>query len=220
MAFADEHPEAGAWGGVTELPDGRIDPSCCQSRPSLFWSMMFTAGLGRLAPKGAPRDTSLSGDVPVLTGAYMMVPKPVWERLGGFDESFFMFAEELDLCERIRRLGLPLLMTGRSRIIHLGGSGNSLSPNRIMQLTRGQIHYAHKHATAMGSFLARINIWMFAATRFFGSFLLKPLIGTTKARALREAFYPILRYPHRWWRGWREPANQASAHTMQLGRPS
>lgn len=206
VAFADEHPGGGAWGGVTVLPDGRIDPTCCQSQPSVTYSLFYTFGLGRFVPKGPPRDGSLADEVPVLSGAYMMIPKRLWEEFGGFDETFFMFAEELDLCRRLRGAGHKLWMTGGSRITHLSGSGHNLRPSRILQLTKGQVHYHLKHSGRLGSWVLRINLLVFAGVRCAASWVLRPIVGSEKARAWREAFTPILTRPSAWWGGWRDEA--------------
>jgi hypothetical protein len=203
VAFADEYPDGGAWGGVTVLPNGKIDPTCCQSQPSLLYSLFYTFGLGRFVPKGPPRDETLADEVPVLSGAYMMIPKMLWQAHDGFDESFFMFAEELDLCRRLRESGYKLWMTGESRITHLSGSGQNLRPSRILQLTQGQVHYHLKHSGKIASWVLRINLLVFATVRCVASVVLRPIVGPDKSDAWRAAFIPILLHPSAWWGGWR-----------------
>ncbi len=61
-----------------------------------------------------------------VTGAFMILPKKVFEKLSGFDKKIFMYTEEMELTYRISKLGLKTFLNSTSHIIHLGGaSGGS-----------------------------------------------------------------------------------------------
>lgn len=61
-----------------------------------------------------------------VTGAFMVLPKKVFEKLSGFDKKIFMYTEEMELTYRISKLGLKTFLNSTSHIIHLGGaSGGS-----------------------------------------------------------------------------------------------
>ena len=57
-------------------------------------------------------------EVAVLSGAFMMVDKKVLDKLGGFDETFFMYAEDIDLSYRIQKAGYLNYYFAESTIIH------------------------------------------------------------------------------------------------------
>src|SRR5687767_579639 len=56
-----------------------------------------------------------------ITGAFMIIPKKIYKKTGGFDESIFMYAEELELCFRIKKQNKKIYYFPESSIIHLGG---------------------------------------------------------------------------------------------------
>ena len=139
----------------------------------------------------------------VLSGAFMMVEAALWREIGGFDESFKLYSEEVDLCRRIVATGRPILMTGAARVRHLVGHGSVHNPNRTMAKTRGMMHYFRKHRRWPGQVAgAFVLIWMHAASRYAAGVVLSPVIGRQRADALRISFGPIFRRPSAWWSGW------------------
>lgn len=114
VRFADSHSEAGAVGGRTLKKDGvSLERSCCWGSPGLW--PLFCKSLGlHIIFKNSPvfnreamdywqRDSVR--EVGVITGCCLMIRREVYEQTGGFDDDFFMYAEETDLCWRIRKTG-------------------------------------------------------------------------------------------------------------------
>lgn len=60
-------------------------------------------------------------EIETLTGAYMMMPRSLYVSIGGFDERFFMYGEDIDLSNRITSAGKKLMYLGNESIIHLKG---------------------------------------------------------------------------------------------------
>lgn len=211
---ARRHPDCGAWGGMTFLPGGRRDASSTQIGPSLLTSLFNAIGLGRRRLGGIPDHADAPAHVKVLSGAFLMIPRAVWEQLGGFDESFFLYNEEVDLCLRIRRdLNRPLMMTPDARITHLVGTGKAMSPKRIMAMMQSRMHLDRKHHGPMHNLAKGGLTWLHAATRTVAAVVAKPLIGSERAASLRDAFAPIARHPGRWWYGFRhDDERNASTH--------
>lgn len=199
--FADSQPDAGAWGGLTILPDGRIDPGCQQTGPGLWYALYRLFGLKSLGTGGLPEDATQPGEVAVLSGAYMMVRREVWEHLGGFDESFFMYCEETDLCMRIKRASYRLWMNPNSRITHLVGSGASDSPNRMLAMCKGAMHMDRKHFGSLHVCCEGLLRWVHSLTRYAAGVLLL-LIKPAKSASLRDKHRSIVFEPKQWWGGW------------------
>lgn len=89
--------------------------------------------------------TTAPGDTPVdwVVGACMFMPTAVFEAVGGFDETFYMNAEEVDLQRRMRRLGVPSVVVDGVTLAHEGG-GSSPSLRRRQWLVDGRERYAEK----------------------------------------------------------------------------
>ncbi|MEM7810439.1 MAG: glycosyltransferase family 2 protein [Planctomycetota bacterium] len=202
VACAEARPDAGAWGGVTVLPDGRTDPSCRQSLPTLGRLAMGAVGFAARAAGGLADDETEAREVEALSGAFMLVDRAVWERLGGFDLSFFMYAEELDLCYRIARSGRPVVMTPKARITHLVGSGSALSPQRQTAIHRAKMHFLRKHRGVLFAAIGGAALWLAAFNRWAGGSVMTFVRKSSRFRDLRDGYGPVVFQPFAWWGGY------------------
>lgn len=174
VEFADKHPEAGAVGGRTLKADLSLERSCCWGAPGLWPLVCKSVGLhlvfkrsqlfNREAMDWWPRDTVR--EVDVITGCFFMLQRDVYETTGGFDEQFFMYAEEVDLCWRIQKLGKKLMFCPDAQIIHLvGASAAKAKPNRVYQINLGLLKLFRKHYGSAYMRLANLLMCVFYATR-------------------------------------------------------
>ena len=107
------HPEAGIVGPKLLRPDGSMHLACRRSFPTPSVAFYRLSGLSRLFPRsprfGRYNLTFVDPDVPIevdsVCGACMLVRRPVIERVGGLDERFFMYGEDLDWCLRTHQAG-------------------------------------------------------------------------------------------------------------------
>ena len=107
---AQEHPATGIVGGRFVHPDGTTDPRSFWGRPSPWSAACFALGLSSLLPGSrlfdpeAPQqwsaDPAQERTVPVVSGAFMLVRRQLWDTLGGFDPVFFLYGEDADFCLR------------------------------------------------------------------------------------------------------------------------
>ncbi len=219
--FALQTPDGGAWGGVTRLPNGALDPGCQQAGPGLLNALLLLVGLGSFASPDVLASHAKGLDVPSLSGAFMMLPRSLWEDLGGFDESFFMYCEETDLCYRVRQAGRRVLITTRSSIVHLVGSGSAQSPKRMIALTRGGMHMSRKHNGQIRVFVDAALRWVYSASRYGLGVFGMPLIGGERAAQLRSRHAPIVFKPGDWFGGWQQsptttPTQNKHAETQSV----
>ncbi len=87
-------------------------------------------------------------DVDVVSGMFMLIRRSVLDHVGLLDEAFFIYAEEADLCRRIRNAGLRCSFTPVARILHLDGGGKStdqVKPRMHIQLQKSLLLYIRKH---------------------------------------------------------------------------
>jgi GT2 family glycosyltransferase len=85
-------------------------------------------------------------EVDWLSGACLMVRREAIERVGGMDEAFFMFNEDVDWCRRMKQAGWINEYAPEAVVIHhIGASRRRVAPRVIVARHRGMIHYFHKH---------------------------------------------------------------------------
>ncbi len=170
---------------------GEFLPESKRGMPTPMIALYRLIGLSKLWPKHAsygryywghlPEDEN--GDVDVHCGAWMWVRKEILDKLGGFDESFFMYGEDIDLSYRIQRDGWRNHYLGRQPIIHYKGeSTKHASWNYVKTFYQAMHIFAVKHFSNKASlfvFTLRMGIIARGALsmmRRFTQVALPPLI--------------------------------------------
>ncbi|NLR69414.1 glycosyltransferase [Novosphingobium sp. ERN07] len=196
------HQPAGAWGGVTTLPDGTFDTGNFLSIPTVP-GLLRNAFVGSNVGVRRAELEALSEPerVDVLCGGLMMLSRQTWDRLGGFDESFLLYSEEIDLFARLARMGEQAWITPHCKIIHNVGSGTPHSATRLMFATTGAMHYARRHWQAPLAQIAGLALWLEAARRWGTSTVLG--LASRGHRARRKAYDRVVLRPWLWWNGYR-----------------
>lgn len=129
MGYCMSNPNIGALGIQMLLKDGTLDHGCKRGFPTPRTSLYYFFGLDRRNPQnrkyGAYRQTFVPQDsiceVDAVSGAFLLMTKSLFEDLGGFDECFFMYGEDLDLCYRIKQMGHQVVYYGEASMTHLKG---------------------------------------------------------------------------------------------------
>jgi GT2 family glycosyltransferase len=206
VEFAHAHPEAAAWGGRSFSPEGALDASNFLVLPRLrdFVKAPF-GSLRSLTSGGLPADASAPGYVDVLSGGFMMISADIWRELDGFDESFFLYSEEIDLFKRMKDLGHRAIVNPHVAVVHDTGGGQALSPTRFIYRTAGQMHYARKHFGGPGAFATACALWLVAAKYVVGAAIAAPLMPSRakRLRAVGIGWRGVLLHPAQWWGGYR-----------------
>lgn len=153
VAFARSRPRALVWGGRTLFADGRLNPSSCWHRMTLWNLACRAGGLTGLFPKselfngeaygGWPRDSVR--EVDIVSGCFLLIPRVLWQRLGGLDPVFFMYGEEADLCLRAKVLGAKPAVTPEATIVHLGGASEATRAGKMVKLLAAKAALVIRH---------------------------------------------------------------------------
>ena len=124
------YPETAAVGIYMIDGTGNYLPESKRGFPDPLTSFFKLAGLSRLFPTSAlvsryymgnlPADKTASVDV--LSGAFMLISKKMLDRVGGFDEKFFMYGEDIDLSIRIKKTGFKNIYLPKARMLHFKGA--------------------------------------------------------------------------------------------------
>ncbi|MCJ7552663.1 MAG: glycosyltransferase family 2 protein, partial [Ignavibacteriaceae bacterium] len=135
IEFFNQTPDAGLAGCKILNPDGTLQLSCRRSFPGPWTSFTKVTGLSTLFPKSkifarynlTYLDENQTYEVDAISGSFMMIRKEVYDKVGGFDEQFFMYGEDLDLCYRIQKAGHKVYYVHSTQIIHYKGESTKRS---------------------------------------------------------------------------------------------
>ncbi len=163
IAALEHHPDAAAVAPMLLEEDGTPARSC--GRFPTLWSLMcdhlnFAQMFPRSALFGAykygGRDLATLGHVDWASGAALLIPRAVYERLGGLDERIFMYMEEVDWCFRAAGLGLHVRFVPDARIIHLGQQSSRQVPGKTyLYNLQSRVYYFRKHHGAASAVVAK-----------------------------------------------------------------
>lgn len=164
LRFLDERDDAAGAGARLVGRDGSLQVSF-HPAPSLFLEFWRMFHLDRVLPLGIyPVEKWGLGQarrVDVLQGACLLLRRQALDQVGLMDEEYFMYSEEMDLCERLRRAGWNLYWVPEAEVVHLGGQSSKQAPAEMfIHLYRSKILYFRKHH---GSWLARFYKFVLAA---------------------------------------------------------
>lgn len=199
VAFAEEHPDYGIYGGRTVRADGSADPSSCWGAPSL-WSLVCYATLASAVFKRSrlfdpeslgrwQRDSVR--EVPIITGCLLLARRDVWHAIGGMDERFFLYGEDAEFSTRAWRRGLRPVVVPTAVIQHDVGGSSASSGRRLAMVLAGKITYFRVVWRAPMALAAVLLVQAGVAARA----LLEQVTGSART-AYREAWRH-----RRSWRG-------------------
>jgi GT2 family glycosyltransferase len=151
--YLDRHPRAAIVGPHLINPDGSLQASCYPPPTplSLFLEESTLGRLIRFVPglrshylrSWSHTHTKL---VPWVLGAALAIRREAFEAVGGFDKSFFMYFEEVDLCYRLRTAGWQVHFAPVTTIKHIGGaSTRQRSSAMARQLYASAAHFYQRH---------------------------------------------------------------------------
>jgi GT2 family glycosyltransferase len=153
----ESHPKASAAGPAIFDHDGRISITC-RNLPNLGRIILDATGLDQFF--GAYRLTRFSHDVarPVdqIIGAALLVPRRLYNSLGGMDERFFVYFEEVDFCKRLKEAGGEIWFWPGAKVQHLSGQSceaSSVRARMIFVLRQSRKKYFTKHFGHLGGFV-------------------------------------------------------------------
>lgn len=134
VEFMKKNPEVGALSPKTLLPSGKMDPDCHRGFPTPWASITYFLGLGKIFPKSRIfgqyhkfyLDLSSVHEIDAGAGAFMLVPKKVINEVGGWDEQYFFYGEDLDFYYRIKKAGYKVMFYAKPLLKHHKGASSGL----------------------------------------------------------------------------------------------
>lgn len=159
-AYLDAHPTVGIVGPHT-LNDDRTTQSTRRRFPSRPLAFFESTWLEPLAPRAwlsayrlADHPDRETFEVDWMQGSCLMARREVYERIGGLDEGYVMFYEEMDWCRRAKQAGWGIVYVGGAQIVHWGGkSTEQASARKHIYYNESKLRYFRK---AYGAVFAQV----------------------------------------------------------------
>jgi len=157
VAFLDEHPNVAIVGPQIVRPDGSVYPS--QRVFPNFWLAGLHALLAPLWPTNPftrrYRSPRKDGSVDWVSGAFFLARRDRFEEVGGFDERYFMFAEDMALCWQMRAHGYDVAATPDALVMHIEGVSRArASREMLIAHHRGAMRFEWQTASGWRRVLA------------------------------------------------------------------
>jgi hypothetical protein len=206
IEFFETNNQAGMLGCKVLNPDGSLQLPCRRSFPTPWVSFTKVAGLSSLFPNSrlfakynlTYLDENEVNEVDAISGAFMMLRREVYEKIGGFDPQFFMYGEDLDLCYRTQQSGYKVYYVPHTEIIHYKGEStrrSNLDETRVFYNAMSLFVKKHFSASFFVEWILQIAIILRRTVAFVNVYKL-PLISAVidfsffvVALLLAESFY-------------------------------
>ena len=165
LDFMDNNSNVGIAGPKILNSDGTLQLACRRSFPSPSIALPKLLGLSNLFPKskvfGKYNLTYLDPDesyaVDAISGSFMFCRGDLIRELGGFDEDFFMYGEDLDLCRRVQLKGLLVYYLADTTIIHHKGESSKSAPfDSLLAFYKAMDIFFRKHFSSLYSFITTL----------------------------------------------------------------
>ncbi len=149
------------------LPDGSSQPWACGHKGEIFHlikNKIFSQFPSTQAP--SPRlpdypipDYPITQSLTWVSGAALFVRRNVFRDVGGFDEKFFMYFEDRDFCQRVKKMGYEIEVMPEIKVVHLGGKSLTDNKNRKKLYYQSQSYYWQKKYGLFISLFLRLARW-------------------------------------------------------------
>ncbi len=188
----ESHPKAGASGCKILNPDGTFADESRRTVPTPWNALGKVLGLATLLPKSKTfagyymnwLDEDTPSEVPVISGSFMFFRTDVLKELDGFDERFFMYGEDIDLCYRLTQSGRVIDYVPSTSIIHYKGESTKKDNiDYIIIFNKALYQFFEKHYSYSYTLLFRMII--------VSGIVIRGVMGYAKT-LLRRIWQPLI----------------------------
>jgi len=199
-----DHPDTGIAGAQLFYEDGRLQRSC-YAFPTLASELWQTLWLDRLFPHsrvfGGYQMTWWAMDTPRevdwVMGACILVRREALEQVGGFDETFFMYSEETDLCYRMKQAGWKVRYVPEARVVHVwGGSANLAGRETLIRLYQSRVQFFRKHYGPVTAFFYKLLLGCSSLARTTMGWVISVVLRQPGAQNQSRAYWQLFRRVH------------------------
>lgn len=180
VSYIEKDKKNGVVGAYFRNPDGSHQKSygSFYTLPRLFLDLFFGERLGFPHNIERPQETDW------VSGGCFLIRKDLFEGLGGFDENFFMYVEDMEFCFRIKKKGYRILVVPSS-FIH-AGQGSSDRSFAIIQIYKSMLYFFKKHNNSLEYAIVKLMLLAKAVTAiWFGTLTGNSYLTNTYKKAIQ-----------------------------------
>ncbi len=190
--FLDANRTCGLVGPALVYADGTPQPSA-KRFPTLGLALGEVVGLHRLVPRNrwvgrfyyGDRDLTRDALVDTVSGAVMLLRGEAFDAVGRFDEGFWMYFEETDLCRRLQDRGHTVALCPAAQAIHQHGASTRQTPVRQVEYYLSYVRYFRKHHRRGSAAILRAAAAASTLTRMAALVVKYPPVDRRRAASLR-----------------------------------
>jgi len=204
IPFMEAHQDVGAVGPRLLNPDGTVQLWCGGSFPTPLTEFFRLAKLSYLFPKSrifgrrlmSFWDRNDTREVDLLSGACMMVRREAINQVGLMDEDFFMYADDVEWCYRIKKAGWKIYLYSDAEIIHLVGQSMLQSADKMaVEAYKSMYLFFKKHYALVSALFFRGMVFFFMLLWYLIYTVQRYTISFSKANAIGlQTYQKILRW--------------------------
>lgn len=194
----ENNEQLGVLGCRMSYADGSIQPSMGYEHTPLrvvlswagFGGALFAPSIFKRVDNNGKHYSS-PREAAWVSGAFLMTSRTVWDRLGGLDERYFMYAEDVDYCKRVRLVGYRVAYTPDVEIIHYEGGGKSwIGVQALKSSISSYFVYTRKYHTHLSVFGTWLGLCLVMTVRTLvlslSALVSRSEITRQKAKGYRE----------------------------------
>jgi GT2 family glycosyltransferase len=125
LKFIKTHPQVGGLTVKLKLPSGELDHDNHRAFPTPWVALTLFAGYKKLYFQ-LQKNFNRIHAIELTAGSYLMMPMKLFNHLGGWDETYFFYGEDIDLCYRIHQAGYKIIYYPKVEVIHYKGASSGL----------------------------------------------------------------------------------------------
>lgn len=176
-----ERPQSAKIGvcGIRLVGEDGTTSKHCARLPSAMTFLNLSAGLSKFWPAAfkpvelVEFDHEHDSTVPHVMGAFFMIRRSLFDAIGGFDETFFVYYEDLDLSLRVQQRGYAIQYLASESVFHrTGGTSRTARAKALSYLFESRLVYARKHYGMLGRAIVGVGIFLVEPVRRIGHGLL------------------------------------------------
>jgi GT2 family glycosyltransferase len=185
VAFMEQHSEAGVMGCRTVNPNGSLQATAFDF-PDKLRIFAYVAGLNRFFKISRFTDHSDLRNPDYVQGSFLIIKKELYDACGGFDERFFLYAEEVDLCMRVRAEGFKVYYYPDISITHYGGGSGRNSLVGLGHFIKSHIGLYQKYRPLREEQKLRRVLRSALRLRYFLELVVSPLHFRKRNRSIKK----------------------------------
>ena len=195
LKFIKNHPDVGAITIKLFLKDGSIDLDNHRGFPDPWTAFCKLFGLSSLFPNSlffnnyhlGLKKLNLIHAIPVTAGSYLMMSSKLFKKLGGWDESYFFYGEDIDISYRIGQAGYKIIYYPKVSTLHLKGASSGLR-NESKKIA------VSDKANRIKVAKASTEAWKIFYRKFYSDKYPKPLTWLVLTGIALKGFFRVLKY--------------------------